>query len=73
MSLSWQPTPYRRRKDDQFADVPNRLGRYRVKWDKLTKRYHVFYNGSLVSSETTLDAAEKRAEVGARLLIERHA
>lgn len=66
--LRWEPTPYRGNTHDEIADLPNRLGRYRIRPAR-GKRFRVEHNGKTVALVNSRIEAMQRAERGAAALI----
>ena len=59
--LRWNPTPYRKRADDEIADVEG-FGRFRIAWDREAKAFCLLQNNERIGSwHNTPDAAKVAA------------
>lgn len=64
MALRWTPTPYRRDRSDEIADVDGK-GRYRVRRIKLRSGFSQFVallNGEQIGTASMFDGAKVIAE-----------
>lgn len=60
--LLWSPTPYRKRTDDEVADVAG-FGRFRVCYDRHAKKFFLSQNNERIGSwHDTPEAAKSAAE-----------
>lgn len=63
MSLQWNPTPYRKRKDDEYADVDG-FGRFRIKWNSDYCGFTVLQNNERIGNIHNTAVAAKSAVEG---------
>jgi hypothetical protein len=61
--IQWNPTPYRKRKDDEYADVDG-FGRFRVVYDKDAGGFVVRQNTERIGSIHATAEAAKHAVAG---------